>query len=84
MAYDRVIDLAGRRADGMGSLLCRSLQRYSEYEHDLCKKEYNDSEDSDNVARYFIQSNSDGSSDDTAGKNDRISCSILYKASVNA
>ena len=83
MVYDTVIDLAGCSADRMCGLLGSSLQRYSEYEHYLGKKEYYDSKDTDYIARYFEQSNSDGASDDTAGEHDRICGRVLDEASVN-
>ena len=84
MAYNAVIYFAGSRADSLCGLLCRSLERYSEYEHDLCKQEHNDGKNANYVACDLEKRNCNSASDDTARKN-RAGCRrILYELTINA
>ena len=68
MAYNRAVNLTGSSGNSLCRLLGSSLERYSEYKKDLCKKENNDRKNADDFTGNLEKSYCDRSPDDTACK----------------
>ena len=84
VTYNGLVNLTGSIADGFCSLLCSCLERYSEYEHNLCDKENNYREDTDNLADDLIERYCNGASDNAARKCGAGAGRIMYDLGILA